>query len=137
MKRLALALTCGLFAACNPGKVCADASASGTLCIPDGGALADAKLSFAVHESCGSPCDDFDPVCRVVRSGSEISVNLVGTSCTDPDVKACPAICSIRTFRCDLGPLPAGTYVVRSGAEEARTLVITDAGATRCGLDGG
>lgn len=137
MKRLALLLSCCLFAACNPGKVCADASASGTLCLPDGGALADAPLSFAVQESCGSPCVDFDPACQVVRTGSEITVGLVGTSCTDPNMGACPAICSIRTFRCDFGPLPAGTYTVRSGGEQARTLVISDAGVTRCGLDGG
>lgn len=119
--------------ACAPGKQCEpDASASGTLCIPDAGALADAPLDFAVEESCGSPCDDFNPTCRVTRDGGELTVALVGTRCVTPDV-ACPAICSLRRFRCSLGPLPAGSYTVRSGVEAALTLRVSDAGAARCG----
>lgn len=132
MNRLALWLGCCLLSACGPGKQCEDAGASGTLCIPDGGARADAPLTFSIQESCGSPCDEFSPVCLVTRSANELNVALVGTRCSTP-MRACIAICSIRTFQCELGPLPAGTYSVRSGSETPRTLLVTDAGVTSCG----
>lgn len=132
MKTLLLALLIPAFA-CAPGNQCqADASAGGTLCIPDAGALADAPLDYAVQEICGSMCDDFEPTCQVTRDGGELTVALVGTRCSTPSMP-CPELCSQRRFRCALGPLPAGSYTVRSGLRPALTLQVSDAGLARCG----
>ena len=130
-------LLCSALVACVPGQNCEpDASTTARLCVPNVAALADAPLVFSAEEACGSPCDSFEPTCQVTRDGGELTVALVGNRCTNISTP-CVAVCSIRKFRCELGPLPAGTYSVRSGGELQPVLVVNDAGVTQCGLDGG
>lgn len=68
-------------------------------------------LRLQIREQCGG-CTQQATRCEAVVNGNNITLRLLGQTCTLGPGTACPAICSVSAFECAVPALAAGTYRV-------------------------
>lgn len=97
---------------------------------------ANQPLRLQISEQCGG-CTQRATQCQVSVLGTTIKLTLVGDMCTLPPDTACPAICSVSTFDCNVPALAPATYVVSTAAGTSTTSMMTAdvaISATACSL---
>lgn len=117
------------FAGCGGGSgtpVCMDSATPQTAsayCAP-GRIAAGKELRLQIREQCGG-CLQQAARCEAVVSGMNVTLRLLGKTCTLPPDTNCPAICAIGTFDCVVPALASGTYMVSvEGSPAAGTLAM-------------
>jgi hypothetical protein len=106
-----------------------------TFCAPTRIA-ANQGLRLQIREQCGG-CTQRATRCEVTVSGSDVKLSLLGDTCTLPGNYACPAICSVSTFDCNVPALAPGTYRVFTPAGTTTSVMMTTdiaVSATSCTL---
>lgn len=97
---------------------------------------ANQPLRLQIQEQCGG-CQKRADRCEVQVQGQEITLRLLGQTCTLPPNTGCPAICSVNIFDCTVPALAPGTYRVSAQAGVATPVMMTASpalSATSCSL---
>ena len=134
MNRLAWLAVAVFLGACGTSPdVCVEQKKGGAFCIPDGGsAPAGQKLSLEVLDSCQSACSSYTLSCVVTRDAGTVTLALAGKQCTPVAGGACPAICKISHFACEVPALEPGDYTVLSPDQPSQPLRVADGGVGNC-----
>lgn len=140
--RIGLLLASLLLAACGGGPQSPVCQASPTplgaaaFCAPQRIA-ANQPLRLQLREQCGG-CTSYADRCEVQVKGQDVTLRLLGQTCTLAPDTACPALCRVATFDCAVPALAPGTYRVVADAPGSTTAVMmtTDLAisATACTL---